>query len=156
MISLKDKSLLALSLCSLFAAGLGGGYFWGKRDAAVAAPIQAKTTPEAAAAVPGDWWKRALDRLASDLQLKQQQRQIVEPMLQRSADKVFVSRDRALFQMHLELLAFHEQLAAAPDLLDGSQRQRVVSMSQKLRAQIQQQFPQFLKDSEFPATAHAS
>lgn len=154
MISAKDKTLLGLTLCSLFGAGLGAGYFWGKRDA-TPLPV-AKSTPETLAAVPGDWWKRALDRLVSDLQLRGEQRSRVEPLLQRSADQVFLSRDRALFQMHLELLAFHEKLAATPDLLDAPQRQRVVNMSKKLRLQIQQQFAQFLTDGAFPTTAQAS
>lgn len=143
-----DKLSLAGTLLLLFAAGIGTGYFLGQgrnRNAEIptpAAAVQASST---------DWWQRALDRLSDDLKLTDAQKDSVRPLLQHSAQQMFLNRDRAMFQIHLELLAFHDSLGRTATLLDASQKSRLDTLRARLRQRIESQFPQFLKDTPLPA-----
>ena len=154
MIRVSDKIALTTALLALFAAGAGTGYFIAKKSASPAAisDTQIKMSETATA----DWWQRALNRLASDLNLNENQKNAVRPMLQHTADQIFLNRDRALFQIHLELLAFHDTLGRPGSFLDSSQKMRLDALRARLRQQIETQFPKFLKDSPLPPVTAAS
>jgi hypothetical protein len=155
MIPWKEKILLSTCLAGLFAAGSGTGYFVGYRrgtEAQAGAP-QASPPPYAQARKSADWWNGAMSKLTQDLALTDQQSRAVQPMLEACADRIFRSRDLAMFQVHLELLSFHETLSQSPGLLDAAQQQKLENMKKRLRSQIQSQFPQFLKDQPLPPSA---
>lgn len=159
MITLKDRLLLSLSLAVLFGAGVGSGYLFGKRAGATLPPVSAAppALPEGGVtASPAEWWNRALDRLGQDLHLSGSQKEAIRPMLEHSGEKMFLNRDRALFQIHLELLSFHEILSQRPGLLDAAQQERLAALRTGLRTRIESQFPQFLKDSPLPANPTVS
>ena len=154
MIRVSDKIALTSALLALFAAGTGTGYFIAKKSTAPAAASDTQTTLSDTTTT--DWWQRSLNRLASDLNLNETQKNAVRPMLQRTADQMFLNRDRALFQIHLELLAFHDTLGRPGTFLDATQKMRLDTLRARLRQQIETQFPQFLKDSPLPPVTAAS
>ena len=153
MIRVSDKIALTAALLALFAAGTGTGYFIARKSPA---PAAASTSLTKSSDTTTDWWQRALNRLASDLNLDETQKNAVRPMLQRTADQMFLNRDRALFQIHLELLAFHDTLGRPGTFLDAAQKMRLDALRARLRQQIESQFPQFLKDSPLPPVTAAS
>lgn len=152
MIRLRDKILVSFSLLLLFAAGVGSGFLIGKRQADQSA-VTSTVTTTAAAASSTDWWQKSLDSLAADLKLSAAQKASIQPLLLNTGDRMFHNRDRAMFQIHLELLAFHEAVGKQAGLLDAAQMQRLDSMRSNLRKRIEKQFPQFLKDSPLQVTA---
>jgi hypothetical protein len=148
MIAFRDKLVLSSTLAALFGSGLATGYFLAKPTG-----LPVSRSEEKVPAAAGDWWQRSRDRLAKDLSLTPEQQRLVEPMLEHSSEQIFHNRDRALFQIHLELLAFHRKLDQAEGLLDGSQRRRVADLEKALRQEIEKQFPQFLKDNPLRTAA---
>lgn len=153
MIRFSDKIALTSTLVALFAAGAGTGYFLAKKaPAAATLPTTQIVTTEATT----DWWQRSLNRLAEDLKLTEAQKTSVTPMLQHTANQMFLNRDRALFQIHLELLAFHDNLGRPGTFLEPAQKVRLDALRSRLRQQIESQFPQFLKDSPLPPVTAAS
>ncbi len=153
MISGVDKAILATSLCGLFAAGMGSGYFLGTKQATATQPPQTQVAADTATANARDWWERTLQRLSQDLQLADHQKERVLPLLQGSTEQIFHHRDRGLFQIHLELLGFHDRLASQPELLTAPQLASLKTMRERLAKEIAQQFPQYLKDHPLPAAA---
>lgn len=154
MIRPSDKFALVVTLTALFAAGVGTGYFLGKKS-----PVHsiASTTQTASdQGMKSDWWRRSLNRLSGDLQLTEEQKNSVRPMLQHTANQMFLNRDRALFQIHLELLSFHDTLGRPGTFLDSAQKVRLNELRARLRRRIETEFPQFLKDSPLPAVTAAS
>ena len=154
MIRVSDKVALSAALLALFAAGAGTGYFIAKKSTSPTAISD--TQMKISETAPADWWQRALNRLASDLNLSDSQKNAVRPMLQHTADQMFLNRDRALFQIHLELLAFHDTLGRPGSFLDSAQKMRLDALRARLRQQIETQFPKFLKDSPLPPVTAAS
>ncbi|MES2705870.1 MAG: hypothetical protein V4726_04630 [Verrucomicrobiota bacterium] len=149
MIRLKDKIILTFSLIGLFGAGIGCGLLWGDRGWQVSQ--KPPDTPITAAVSPAEWWNLALDHLGGDLHLTAGQRQKVQPLLEHSSQRMFLNRDRALFQMHLELLSFHDELIRRPGLLDPAQQSRLAAARGRLRQRIGERFPQFVADTPIPA-----
>ncbi|MBP7949761.1 MAG: hypothetical protein KA004_08910 [Verrucomicrobiales bacterium] len=148
MSRLKDSLLLGGTLSGLFAAGVGAGYFVAKHPATPTDP-QPAAPPKI---VAKDWWSKSLETLSGNLHLSDAQRQRVVPLLQATADRIFLNRDRALFQMHLQLLDFHDVLQREPNLLDEDQQQQLARLREALRRRITGQFSHLTADS-VPETA---
>ena len=117
MIRPSDKFALVVTLTALFAAGVGTGYFLGRKSTVIG--VTSTTQASSNQGMMTDWWQRSLNRLSGDLQLTEEQKNSVRPMLQHTANQMFLNRDRALFQIHLELLSFHDTLGRTGTFLDS-------------------------------------
>jgi len=72
-----------------------------------------------------------------------QQRQVRDQLVPVSA-ALYADQERALFQMHLRLLLFHDSLAAS-GVLDPKQAKRLAASRAKLRSLIVGRFPDMVR-----------
>jgi len=142
---LPSYTLLALSLGGIFAAGGTVGYLAGKRPGPAQDPA-ISTISTTNSTSPEQWADQAFENLAGDLKLTAPQRLKMRPFLLEAAGKVFMERDRALFQMHLRLLEAHDTLASESNL-DPSQQKRLKQSRDKLKASISARFADILRDN---------
>ena len=122
----KTYGILVLSLVALFASGVTIGR--------LTAPV-VKNPVRPAAATPADaeaWMATASRGLVKNLQLDEAQQKIVRAELEPVATTLFSDQERALFQMHLRLLEFHDTLAGI-GTLNESQRMRLAVSRAKLK-----------------------
>ena len=145
MSPLPSYTLLALSLGGIFAAGGTVGYFVGKRPVPTTDPV-ISTIGSTNNTSPQQWADQAFENLAGDLKLTGIQRSKMRPFLLAAADRVFMERDRALFQMHLRLLEVHDTLARESNL-DPPQQKRLKQSRDKLKASISARFADILRDN---------
>ncbi len=85
--------------------------------------------------------------LSRELQLSTEQQQKIRPLLQESSRKMDLDRERALFQLHLQVLRVHDELR--PHLLPD-QAPALERMSLRLREDIKLRFAPLLKDPSTP------
>jgi len=120
----KTYGILALSLLALFGSGIVTGRLTARRP-----PPPAET-----------WLDTASRGLVRELKLSaDQERQVREQLLPVSAE-LHADQERALFQMHLRLLLFHDSLAAS-GTLSGEQAKRLGLSRAKLKSLIIGRFP---------------
>ena len=130
----KTYGILALSLLVLFVSGIVTGRLTAPRSQP---PVG---TAAAAAKTPEGWLDAATQGLVRELRLNpDQERQVREQLLPVSA-ALHADQERALFQMHLRLLLFHDSLAAS-GTLNGEQKNRLGQSRTKLKNLIIGRFP---------------
>lgn len=144
---LQSYGILLLSLATLFASGVVIG-----RATAPAAshPQPATATPLSPPTSPESWAISATNRLAADLLLDASSRQAVQNHLTPVATEIFSDQQRALFQMHLRLLAIHDSLAVEIPL-DDRQLKRLATSRSQLKSLIIRKFPLMVREN--PALA---
>lgn len=106
------------ALLVIFASGSTLGYVTGQRN--TAPPATALPAPPAVDDATSQWADKALDGLGATLALTPEQAAALRPVLERTGKKVFRQRDRALFQIYLEVLSVHDEIA--PYLEPGQQK----------------------------------
>lgn len=133
----KTYGILALSLGALFASGIVTGR--------LTAPKTGKIAPAASEMrTPGDWLDTASRGLVRELGLNDQQaRQVREQLVPVSA-ALHDDQERAMFQMHLRLLMFHDTLSAS-GTLSPAQTARLAASRAKLKSLIIGRFPDMVR-----------
>ncbi len=129
---------LALALAAIFLSGQAIGW------------LLAVRTSEARLEVPSDpqrWREHMLARLRDDLKLTPEQETVVGQHLATTAERMKRDRDRALFQIHLQLLKLHDELGPT---LTVDQQKTLAESRRKLAESVQQKFPELLRDTERP------
>ncbi|NCF89960.1 MAG: hypothetical protein GWQ05_03230 [Verrucomicrobiaceae bacterium] len=109
------KFLLALIV--IFVSGKVVGYAIAvHRDTSVSAPPASPPALETNA-----WSAGAMERLTVQLGLTSDQLRAIEPIVARSGEKILKERERALFQIHLQLLETHDEISIElrPDQLEA-------------------------------------
>lgn len=141
----QQRFKVAAALLVLFASGLGVGWFGHRAQHGSAAPPPASP----AAVVAGPWTARAMDTLRDELKLTAEQESLVRPLLESAAGRMDLDRERALFQLHLQVLKVHDELRPhlRPDQLPALDRMRA-----RLQRDIKRRFAAFLDDPAQPAT----
>lgn len=135
---LQSYGVLILSLIALF----GSGVFVGR----MTSPARYPTVPQGVSApADADAWVAAASRgLLKDLKLNGGQLETVHRHLEPVAEAIFTDQERALFQMHLRLLEFHDSLAKTGSL-DDSQQTRLGLSRAKLKELIIHKFPNMVR-----------
>ncbi|CAN5313654.1 hypothetical protein BH23VER1_BH23VER1_02340 [soil metagenome] len=134
---------IGVALLAIFLCGQGLGYVVAslvdrnRAPSASGAPL-ASPSPE-----PGGWADEALARLRDDLGLSSAQEEALRPVLARTGDRVVQQRERALFQIHLQLLAAHDEMGSA---LNPDQQAKLLASRDALRRRIDERFAAFLHD----------
>ena len=139
MTSLLQKyGKIALALVAIFASGQVIGWMLALNscEAHHGAPAEAPK-----------WSAEMLSRLDGDLELRPDQIDPVRQQLDSAASRMQRQRDLALFQIHLELLKLHDDMA--PNLTPDQQK-KLAKSRVKLRESIQAKFPQLLRDTALP------
>lgn len=135
---LQSYGILVLSLLALFASGV----FVGRMTSP--APRQA-ARPNVEVPADADAWITAASRgLVKDLKLDEAQQLMVRQQLDPVAEAIFSDQERALFQMHLRLLEFHDSLAKQGSLNDSQLKRLGVSRA-KLKELIIRKFPRMVR-----------
>lgn len=131
--------ILGLSLFALFASGVGIGRHASPRPHPVAQPAAVETS-----ANPEAWVAAASRGLVQDLRLDISQELKVRQQLEPVAVAIYADQERALFQMHLRLLEFHDSLAKQGSL-DERQLGRLAASRAKLKDLIIRKFPRSVR-----------
>lgn len=134
----KTNGILVLSLGALFASGVAIGRL-------TAPGVRNPESPATAAPADAEAWMAAASRgLVKDLQLDEDQQQVVRAKLEPVATALFSDQKRALFQMHLRLLEFHDTLAGTRTLTEQQGMRLAVSRA-KLKDLIIRKFPTLVR-----------
>jgi hypothetical protein len=135
---LKTYGILALSLLALFGSGMVTGRLTAQRQRPPGDPAAAGAkTPEA-------WVAAASQGLVRELDLSADQERQVRDRLVPVSTALHADQQRALFQMHLRLLLFHDSLATS-GLLEQDQAHRLAASRAKLRDLIIARFPDMVR-----------
>ena len=139
-----QRAKVALALLVIFASGIGLGWF--TRDAQ---KPPADPTPPAdnQAAAASHWTDHAMTTLTRELHLTADQQRDIRPLLQDASGKLDLDRERALFQLHLQVLKVHDDMRPflQPDQLHALDR-----MKARLQDDIKRSFSALLKDPAHP------
>ncbi len=130
---------IGAALLAIFLSGQGLGFVVASlvdREKVPAPPEIASPSP-----APTTWADDALDRLRADLELTAAQEAALRPVLDDTGAKVVHQRERALFQIHLQLLAAHDDMDG---LLNPDQRAKLQASRDSLRRRIDERFAAFL------------
>ena len=95
--------LIIAALVAIFVCGSGSGYVFGS----LGTPKQADPLAPKSA---GDWSADALGALSAHLDLTPEQIETLTPILAGTSEKVTRERERALFQIHLNVLKVHDDI----------------------------------------------
>ena len=140
-----QRGKVALALLVILASGIAlGWYGHDVRKAPGAANPPANNTADAAR----HWTERAMVTLGQELQLTAEQEQKIRPLLQEVSRKMDLDRERALFQLHLQVLRVHDELRPQ---LRPDQVPALDAMSLRLQQDIKRRFAPLLKDPAQPA-----
>lgn len=129
---------LALALAAIFLSGQAIGWMLAVRSS------------EAHQGVPTDperWREQMLARLRKELQLTPEQEEPVRQYLANTAQRMQRDRDRAMFQIHLQLLKLHDELGPT---LTPDQQKTLAESRRQLAQSLQLKFPELLRDTDRP------
>jgi hypothetical protein len=129
------------ALLVIFVSGSTLGYVTGQRSAP---PVIALAAPVAKDEVIVEWAEKALAGLDGTLALTDEQVATLRPVLERTGEKVFHQRDRALFQISLEVLAVHDALLP---YLDPEQQKKLVKSKENMHLSIESRFKALIDQS---------
>jgi hypothetical protein len=138
-----QKLSTLLALIGIFACGGVTGWFAhraGQNQATAATP----STDQAAGS---SWTDRAMLTLTRELQLTPEQTASIRPLLTEAAGRMDLDKERALFQLHMQVLKAHDEMRP---LLRPDQVPALERMRERLKSDIKQRFSAFLKDPTQP------
>ena len=140
-----QRGKVALALLVIFASGLALGWF--AREVSKT-PIESSPPANSTADAAKHWTDRAMVTLSQELHLTAEQEQKIRPLLHEASRKMDLDRERALFQLHLQVLRVHDELRPhlRPDQVPALDR-----MSLRLREDIKRRFAPLLNDPAHPA-----
>jgi hypothetical protein len=133
-----NYGVLGFSLVALFASGVSIGRFASPRATNPASPV---ADPPGG---PESWVTVASQGLVRDLKLDGTQERQIRQQLEPVAAALYADQERALFQMHLRLLLFHDTLAKKGGL-DDTQLTRLAVSRAKLKGLIIRKFPTMVR-----------
>jgi hypothetical protein len=134
---------IASALGVIFLSGGAAGYFasqWRNSSRGAAGIVELSASPAAAA---DDWSVRALEKLRGSLDLTPEQEKSVHGVLQRTGERLEQQKERALFQLHLQILAAHDEMRP---LLHPEQAAKLDRLQETLRRQIRERFSSLWSD----------
>ncbi|MEI7956119.1 MAG: hypothetical protein WCJ66_13200 [Verrucomicrobiota bacterium] len=140
-----QRGQVAVALLVILASGIAVGWYGHEvRNP----PLAPAPPPSNSAEAASHWTDRAIVTLGRELQLSTEQQKKIRPVLQEASRKMDLDRERALFQLHLQVLRVHDELRPhlQPDQLPPLER-----MSLRLREDIKQRFAPLLKDPSTPS-----
>ena len=139
-----QRGKVALALLVILASGIAlGWYGHDARKSPDGSVPPSNNTAEAAR----HWTDRAMITLSQELQLTAEQEREIRPLLQEASRKMDLDRERALFQLHLQVLRVHDELRPH---LQPEQVPALERMSLRLRQDIKRRFAPLLKDPAQP------
>lgn len=139
-----QRGKVALALLVIFASGIAVGWYGhDARKAAIDTAPPANNSADAAR----HWTERAMSTLSQELQLTAEQERKIRPLLQEASRKMDLDRERALFQLHLQVLRVHDEMRhqLRPDQVPALDRMRV-----RLQQDIKRRFAPLLNDPAQP------
>lgn len=142
-----QRGKVALALLVIFASGIGLGWFAREaRKLPCEAPPPAGNAPAAS-----QWSDRAMRTLSQELKLTAGQEQEIRPVLQAAAGKMDLDRERALLQLHLQVLKVHDEMRPhlQPDQVPALDRMRA-----RLQQDIRRRFAKLLENPAQPTPDH--
>ncbi len=122
------------ALLAIFVSGSTLGYVTGHRMVPQGLPLAPPLVEDDATA---EWAEKALNGLEGTLGLTEEQVTTLRPVLERTGKNVFRQRDRALFQISLEVLAVHDELLP---YLDPEQQKKLVKSKENMHLTIESRF----------------
>ena len=134
-VALAMLSSLLISVC-----GSGSGYVFGS----LGTPKQADPLAPKSA---GDWSADALGALSAHLDLTPEQIETLTPILAGTSEKVTRERERALFQIHLNILKVHDDVRPH---LTPQQQKELDSSREKMLDSIRERFSSLIGDEDIP------
>ena len=129
---------IALALVAIFLSGQVIGW------------MLALHSCEARQQVPPDqerWADQMMVRLQKDLKLSEAQESAVRARLDAVSSRLQQKRDSALFQIYLELIKLHDDLA--PGMNADQQKELAISRKRLVDA-LRQKFPDLLRETDVP------
>jgi len=139
-----QRGKVALALLVILVSGIAlGWYGHDVRKAPVEVAPPSNNTADAAK----HWTDRAMVTLSQELQLTPEQEHTIRPLLQEASHKMDLDRERALFQLHLQVLKVHDELRPH---LRPDQVPALDAMSLRLQQDIKRRFAPLLKDPAHP------
>jgi hypothetical protein len=132
----QNLGLIALALAAIFLCGGGSGYVVASLHTAGERQDPAPPPANSEAA----WADQALDRLAAQLDLDPAQRAAIAPVIAGTSETITRQRERALFQIHLQLLATHDAISSH---LNPTQKARLAKSREMLHTSIYEDFRHF-------------
>ncbi len=99
------------------------------------------------------WSAQMMARLQDDLDLSDGQSAAVRAKLDATTGRLQQKRDSALFQIHLELIKLHDDLAVG---LRPDQQKRLANSRRKLVDSTQRKFPHLLQGAAVPGETQDS
>ena len=140
-----QRGKVALALLVILASGIGLGWF-----AHAARKLPPETTPPTGnpTETASHWTDRAMTTLTRELHLTAEQQRQIHPLLQEASGKLDLDRERALFQLHMQVLKVHDEMRPhlQPDQVPALERMRL-----RLQDDIKRRFAPLLKDPAQPA-----
>jgi hypothetical protein len=97
------------------------------------------------------WSDEMMARLQDDLGLNKNQARGVKTKLDAASSRMQQKRDSALFQIHLELIKLHDDLAPG---LTPEQQKKLAASRKKLVESTSVKFPDLLRETAVPANLH--
>ncbi len=134
---------IALALLLIFASGQVVGWVLALRSCQASTPAQTDTDV---------WAQDMLARLRTELDLQPDQLQRAETALVGRTKKIERERDRAMLQIHLELLKLHDDLEPG---LTPPQKIKLADSRKKLRESINRKFASLLSEPVPPPVTDA-
>lgn len=139
----RQPLLLAVALLAIFAGGFGTGWFGHRAGQAVAPSPPVAAGPVAASG----WTDRALVTLTAELGLDPAQVAAIRPLLNDAAGRMDLDKERALFQLHMQVLKAHDEMRPH---LRPAQLPALERMRERLKNDITRRFAAFLQDQAQP------
>jgi hypothetical protein len=129
---------IALALVAIFLSGQVMGWMLALHSCEARPPAE----------VDSDRWsERMMSRLQDDLQLSPEQVPSVRGQLDAVSSRMKGKRDAALFQIHLELIKLHDDLAAG---LNPAQQKKLAESRRDLVDSTEAKFPELLRGTTVP------
>lgn len=130
---------IALALAAIFLSGQVIGWMLALHSCEARQQVAVETDR---------WSDQMMARLQDDLRLTGKQAPEVKAKLEAASSRMQHKRDSALFQIHLELIKLHDDLAPG---LSPDQRKKLAASRQKLVESTGAKFPGLLRETAVPA-----
>ena len=124
------------ALLVIFGAGQGFGFMLASRIAPNPTPAPQKTWTD-------NWVEETIAQLQTELNLSDPQVAAIEPSLRETGNSIRAERQRALFQIHLNILEVHAQIDGH---LTEAQKVKLQKSHDQLKRRIQRQFPEIMEN----------
>lgn len=133
--------LILAALIAIFLCGSGSGYVFGSLGG------KASSDRALAPRTPSEWSGEALNALAANLSLTPDQVETLSPILEKAGQSVTKERERALFQIHLNILKVHDDIRPT---LEPEQQKELDLSRKKMVTLIESRFSSLIDGDGVP------